>query len=160
MVQLHARTAAEPASKQKLRLWIRLLRASRTVEIELRERLRVEFQTTLPQFDVMSALARQPASMTMTELSRLLMVSNGNVTGIVDRLTAEGMVARLAHTDDRRATLVQLTQKGARLFAAMASAHERWVSEILAGVTQEETDALVELLKIVRLQASGRKRTE
>ena len=89
-------------AKQKLRLWLRLLRASRGIEAELRARLRVAFGTTLPKFDVMAALARQGAGMTMTELSRFLMVSNGNVTGIIDRLVAEGLVVRLAHAGDRR----------------------------------------------------------
>lgn len=159
-MQLRVRTRAEPASKQKLRLWIRLIRASRAIEIGLRERLRVEFATTLPQFDVMAALARKPTSMTMTELSRLLMVSNGNVTGIVERLAADAMVKRLTDTGDRRATLVQLTDKGAKHFAAMARAHESWVNEILAGVTREEADALIDLLKIVKARASGGKHEE
>ena len=74
-----ARPRVEAAAKQRLRLWIRLLRASRAIEAELRERLRLEFGSTLPKFDVLSALERRPAGMTMTELSRFLMVSNGNV---------------------------------------------------------------------------------
>lgn len=137
---------AEPASKQKLRLWIRLLRASRAIEVDLRERLRVEFGVTLPKFDVMAALVRRPAGMTMTELSRFLMVSNGNVTGIVDRLVAEGMVVRLAHAGDRRATFVRLTRKGALQFQAMAKAHETWVNELLAGFSGSDTETLIELL--------------
>src|SRR5262245_58454282 len=95
-LERRAKRRPEPASKQKLRLWLGLLRASRTIEGELRARLREEFATTLPKFDVMAALARKGAGMTMTELSRWLMVSNGNVTGIFDRLEAEGMVVRLA----------------------------------------------------------------
>ena len=97
-------TRPAAGSKQRLRLWLRLLRAARAIEAELRERLRDEFDMTLPQFDVMAALARKGAGMTMTELSRLLMVSNGNVTGIIDRLVAERLVVRQAHDDDRRAT--------------------------------------------------------
>jgi DNA-binding MarR family transcriptional regulator len=140
------RARPEPASKQKLRLWLRLLRAQRAIEGELRARLRREFATTLPKFDVMAALARKGAGMTMTELSRFLMVSNGNVTGIIDRLAAEGLVVRLAHQGDRRATFVRLTPKGAQQFAVMAKAHEAWVVELLAGVGREETDTLVDLL--------------
>ena len=94
-VQRRPRPKPEPAAKQKLRLWLRLLRTSRAIEVELRERLRVAFGMTLPKFDVMAALDRKPAGMTMTELSRFLMVSNGNVTGIIDRLVSEGMVVRL-----------------------------------------------------------------
>jgi DNA-binding MarR family transcriptional regulator len=137
---------AEPVSRQKLRLWLRLLKTSRTVEAELRERLRLAFGTTLPKFDVMAALERQPAGLTMTELSRFLMVSNGNVTGIVDRLVAEGLVVRRAHEQDRRSTFVRLTSKGTRQFAAMAKAHETWVGEILAHITIEEARGMTALL--------------
>src|SRR5581483_3298725 len=101
-VQRRPRARPEPASKQKLRLWIRLLRASRAIEAELRQRLRTECGTRLPKFDVMSALDRKGTGMTMTELSRFLMVSNGNITGIIDRLVAEGLVVRLAHEGPTR----------------------------------------------------------
>ena len=152
-LQRRPRARPESASKQKLRLWLRLLRASRGIEAELRGRLRVEFGTTLPKFDVMAALARKGAGMTMTELSRFLMVSNGNVTGIVDRLVAEGLVVRLAHEGDRRATFVRLTLKGAQQFQAMAKAHEVWIGELLAGVGREDTETLAALLGTLRTPA-------
>jgi len=144
--QRHPRPRPEPAPKSKLRLWLRLLRASRAIEGELRERLRVAFATTLPKFDVMAALYRQPGGMTMTELSRFLMVSNGNVTGLIDRLVGEGMVVRRADAADRRATFVRLTRKGAQRFQALAKAHEGWVDEILGDLSSSETETLVELL--------------
>jgi len=140
-------------SKQRLRLWLRLLRTFRAVEAELRERLRVGFDTTLPKFDVMAALDRMPAGMTMTELSRFLMVSNGNVTGIIDRLVAEGVVVRRPHEDDRRAIFVQLTPKGARQFAAMAEAHEAWVNEILGHFSVREIKTMLALLSIPRFKS-------
>jgi DNA-binding MarR family transcriptional regulator len=140
----------EPASKQRLRLWLRLLRTSRSIEAELRERLRVGFDTTLPKFDVMAALDRRPAGMTMTELSRFLMVSNGNVTGLIDRLVAEGMVVRRPHEEDRRAVFVHLTPRGARQFAAMAKAHETWVNEILGQFGSQEIQAMLALLSAQR----------
>ena len=146
---------SEPAAKQKLRLWIRLLRASRAIEVELRERLRVAFGVTLPRFDVMAALARKQAGMTMTELSRYLMVSNGNVTGIIDRLVSEGMVARSRHAGDRRATFVRLTPKGQQQFAVMAKAHEGWIAEILAGVGTAETESLIALLSALGVDVRG-----
>jgi DNA-binding MarR family transcriptional regulator len=144
--QRRPRPNGEPASKQKLRLWIRLLRSARIIELKVRERLRLEFATTLPKFDVMAALERRPAGMTMTELSRYLMVSNGNVTGIIDRLVAEGMVARAPDEKDRRATFVRLTPKGARQFSAMAAAHEAWINEILAEIDGRQTETLIDLL--------------
>lgn len=138
--------ASGPLSKQRLRLWLRLLRAPRAIESELRERLRVAFDVTLPQFDVMAALARKDGGMTMTELSRFLMVSNGNVTGIVDRLVAERMVTRAANVADRRATVVRLTPRGKSHFAAMASEHEAWVDELLGGFNRKEVETMIGLL--------------
>ena len=155
MLQSRAGARSEPAAKQKLRLWVRLLRASRAIEVELRERLRVAFGVTLPRFDVMAALARKQAGMTMTELSRYLMVSNGNVTGIIDRLVSEGMVARSRHAGDRRATFVRLTPKGQQQFAVMAKAHEGWIAEILAGVDTAETESLIALLSALGVNVRG-----
>src|SRR4029077_13952192 len=119
-------SAASPASKEKLRLWIRLLRASRIIEAELRERLSTEFDTTLPRFDVMAALFRAPQGMLMSDLSRFLLVSNGNVTGIVDRLVSDGQVVRATREGDRRATVVRLTPAGEAAFRRIAGAHEAW----------------------------------
>lgn len=140
------RAAARPLSKQRLRLWIRLLRAARTIEVELRDRLRKEFSITLPQFDVMAALARNEDGINMTELSRMLMVSNGNVTGIIDRLAAEKLVLRQAPANDRRSFIVRLTPKGATQFAVVAKTHEGWVDELLAGFSAAEAEALIEQL--------------
>lgn len=120
-----------PRTKEQLRLWLRLLRTTRGIEVELRERLRVQFNTTMPRFDVMAALARTPAGLSMTALSRTLIVSNGNVTGIVDRLVADGLVVRLSSAQDRRTTFVRLTRKGERQFVEMATVHERWIGELL-----------------------------
>ena len=131
------------ASKQRLRLWLRLLRTARAIEGALRERLRQTFSTTLPQFDVLAALARAGTGMTMTELSRLLMVSNGNVTGIIDRLTAEGLVARQSAAGDRRAIQVSLTSRGRQRFGEMATAHEAWVDELLSEFTRADTEVLI-----------------
>ena len=137
------RRGAPTTSKQRLRLWLRLLRASRASESELRERLRLTVGITLPQFDVMAALARQPAGMTMTELSRFLMVSNGNVTGIIDRLLTDDMVAREATAGDRRGVCVRLTAKGVERFAGMAAEHERWVDDLLSEFSRAEAEVLI-----------------
>ena len=153
------------ASRQRLRLWLRILRASRAIEGELRERLRVTYGITMPQFDVMAALYRRtPAErmgggMTMTELSRYLMVSNGNVTGIIDRLVTDGLVARKASADDRRAILVELTARGVERFAEMASVHEGWVDELLTGFTKAEAEELIAHLDGLahRIRKGGRR---
>jgi DNA-binding MarR family transcriptional regulator len=137
------RAGSRPSSKQRLRLWIRLLRATRAIEAELREHLRIEFAMTLPQFDVMAALARREEGMTMTDLSRALMVSNGNVTGIIDRLVAENYVVRQALAEDRRSFIVRLTAKGAARFAIVAATHEAWVDKLLSDFSAEEMDSLI-----------------
>ena len=135
--------APQTTSKQRLRLWLRLLRAARAIEGVLRERLRTTFTMTLPQFDVMAALARTRTGMTMTELSRLLLVSNGNVTGIIDRLAAESLVTRHAAPGDRRTVRVTLTRAGADRFARMAALHEAWVDELLSDFTKADTEVLI-----------------
>lgn len=137
---------AAEASKERLRLWLRLLSAQRSIENEVRERLRVEHDTTLPRFDVMAALYRSEQGLKMSELSGELKVSNGNVTGIVDRLVNDGLIVRAPVPGDRRAMLVRLTHKGRETFAGMAAAHEGWISELLASVGAEEAAGLAQRL--------------
>jgi DNA-binding MarR family transcriptional regulator len=142
--------AALPAGKERLRLWLRLLRASRTIEAELRERLRTEFETTLPRFDVMAALYRVPDGMMMSDLSRFLLVSNGNVTGIVDRLVSEDLASRARRNGDRRTSVVRLTSTGRDNFRTMATAHERWIEELLGAVSKRDALRLATMLKAFR----------
>ena len=137
-------------NKQRLRLWIRLLRAARIIEGELRERLKSNFESTLPRFDVMSALHRQTEGMLMSDLSRFLLVSNGNVTGIVDRLVTDGFVVRSNREGDRRTSIVRLTDAGTARFVAMATAHEQWIDELLEDVSEEDARQLSSMLKVFR----------
>jgi DNA-binding MarR family transcriptional regulator len=134
------------APKDKLRVWLKLLRTTRATEAALRESLRKEFGSTLPRFDVMAALARTDAGLTMTVLSRKLLVSNGNVTGIVERLVADRLVSRSHEAGDKRATRVRLTPKGRAEFAAMAVAHEQWVDQILDGLDATDVRMLLDVL--------------
>lgn len=136
----------DPASKSRLRLWLRLLKASRRVEEDLRRRFRDDFATTLPRFDVLSALARAPEGLRMSDISDRLRVSNGNVTGIVDRLVAEGLADREAVPGDRRALRIRLTEAGRAAFAAQAAAHEGWIDDLLGAVPRAEADRLGERL--------------
>lgn len=128
----HAYEPLESESKERLRLWLRFLKASRAVEATLRENLRDDFATTLPRFDVMAALSRYDEGLKMSELSGVLRVSNGNVTGIVDRLAEDGILVRVPVPGDRRASLVRLTKRGHEVFAKQAAAHEAWIDEILS----------------------------
>lgn len=129
---------AEQGSKQRLRLWLRLLAVTRKIEAELRDRLRTEFDSTLPRFDVMAALSRHEQGLRMSALSGVLRVSNGNVTGIVDRLAEDGLVVRVPVAGDRRAMLVRLTAKGAEVFARQAAEHEMWIDNMLAELSPDE----------------------
>lgn len=134
----HALDPLKPASKERLRLWLRLLKASRSIEATLRENLRQEFATTLPRFDVMAALSRYETGLKMSALSSVLKVSNGNVTGIVDRLAEDGFLVRVAVPSDRRAALVRLTRRGEEEFARQAQAHETWIDEMLDSFSASE----------------------
>ncbi len=129
-------------SKERLRLWLKLLKASSTLEDELRRRLRSEFGSTLPRFDVMSALSRSPDGLRMSQISEMLRVSNGNVTGIVDKLSDEGLAQRVAVPGDRRASLVMLTDKGKTAFAEHAAAHEAWIDDMLGGLNQDDIEGM------------------
>ena len=124
-----------------------MLRLTRTIESALRENLRTEFAATLPRFDVMAALHRFPDGLILSELSRYLMVSNGNVTGIVNRLVADGLVERTLRDGDRRTSVVRLTGRGVESFESMASAHEEWVNEIFSGIAPGEAERLSARLK-------------
>ena len=125
-------------SKDRLRLWLRLLKLTRQIEAELRDRLRSEFSTTLPRFDVMAALSRHAEGLKMSQLSAVLRVSNGNVTGIVDRLADEGFVERVPVAGDRRAMIVRMTSAGRKEFARQAQEHESWIDRLLSDLSAEE----------------------
>lgn len=145
--------ADEAPEKARLRLWLRLLKVSRRIEADLRESFRSEFSTTLPRFDVMAALSRHEDGLKMSELSGVLKVSNGNVTGIVDRLVEEGLIIRVPVEGDRRATLVRLTRKGTEQFVIQAEAHAGWINNLLKDFAPDEAgDMAGRLDDLIRLQ--------
>jgi DNA-binding MarR family transcriptional regulator len=144
---------ARSGDHRALRIWLRLLTCTQLIERRVRSRLREQFATTLPRFDLMAQLERHPEGLKMNELSRLLMVTGGNVTGIVDQLEGEGLVERVDESADRRAFRIHLTKSGERSFAEMARAHEEWVVEMLAGMGRREQDELLRLLAKVKQHA-------
>lgn len=133
-----------------LRLWLRMLTCTQLIEQRVRSRLREQFETTLPRFDLMAQLERSPEGLKMNELSRRMMVTGGNVTGITDQLEAEGLVERTAVANDRRALCIRLTEAGRKAFAEMATAHERWIVDALAGLSEREVATLHKLLRKVK----------
>ncbi len=137
----------KPDTKTRLRLWLRLLKLSSSIEGELRKRLRDDHGTTLPRFDVMAALYRYPDGLRMSDLSDHLRVSNGNVTGILDRLTEEELALRVAIPGDRRAHLACLTPKGRDVFSDLAKFHENWINDLLHRLSMEEAETVSALLE-------------
>jgi DNA-binding MarR family transcriptional regulator len=144
VVDLEMSTGAD--SHMGLRLWLRMLTTTNLVQTELRKRLRDEFDSTLPRFDLMAQLERHPEGLKMTELSRRLMVTGGSVTGITDQLEKEGLVVRDTDPNDRRSTSVLLTHNGRELFDRMAAAHEQWVVELLGGLALSDKSHIHERL--------------
>ena len=139
---------------QALKLWLRWLSCSTRIEETIRRRLAAEFVTTLPRFDLMAQLERHPEGLTMRELSKRLMVTGGNVTGITDQLEAEDLVVRAPHPTDRRAFSVQLTVAGRRLFRRMAVTHERWVVELFAAWSPDQKSVVHEWLATLKTHLS------
>ncbi len=129
-----------------LRLWLRLLTCTNLIEAQIRADLRNFAQSTLPRFDLMAQLYRHPEGLKMGELSRRLMVTGGNVTGIADQLVKEGLVQRETHSEDRRAFLLKLTAAGRKAFARMAAQHEEWVVGLFGGLADIERETLYQLL--------------
>ena len=141
------KVSERPADHEaELRLWLRLLTCTTLIEGEVRSRLRDTFDVTLPRFDLMAQLDKSQNGMTLGELSQRMMVSNGNVTGLVDRLVEQNMIERRPSPTDRRAMLVNLTPEGRKTFRAMARTHEGWIAEIFEGLTRNEMDSLMQLL--------------
>ena len=143
-----------PGDHDALRLWLRLLTCSNLIETEIRSRLRTEFDTTLPRFDLMAQLQRAPKGMKMGELSRHMMVTNGNITGITDQLEKEALVTRVREDADRRSSRIRLTPKGRKVFARMAQAHEKWILEIMGPMADTTRVELYEALGELKRQVS------
>ncbi len=145
-----AESRVEDDHHQALKLWLRLLACTTRVENVIRQRLRSEFGTTLPRFDLMAQLDRESAGLSMGELSARLMVTGGNVTGIVDQLEGEGFVVREDHPNDRRAYRVRLTAAGRRHFRRMAAVHETWIVELFDGWNAAQKTQVHELLATLK----------
>ncbi len=140
---------------QSLKLWLRMLSCTVRIENEIRSRLRSTFDITLPRFDLMAQLERYPDGLRMGELSKRMMVTGGNITGITDQLENENLVVRVADPKDRRAYSVKLTPAGRRAFAEMAEEHERWVAELLKDISPQDKGQLIALLSQMKQHLNG-----
>jgi len=117
-----------------IRLWLRLLYCASHIESIMQSRIMGDFGISLARFDLMSQLERAGGGLIMSEVSRRMMVSNGATTSLVDRLVDDGLVLREAHPEDRRTTILHLTEQGRERFLAMAAEHEQWIISLLAGL--------------------------
>src|ERR1700730_9776946 len=147
VVVVDLETRATKDDHQALRLWLRLLSCTVRVENHVRGMLRQEFSATLPRFDLIAQLERHPDGLRMSELSKRLMVSGGNVTGITDQLEREKLVARTLNREDRRAITVKLTETGLKRFREMAARHEHWIIELLGALNQEDKQVMLGMLR-------------
>lgn len=148
-------TDAREDDRLELRTWLRLLTCCNLIEREIRVRLRDSAPVTLPQFDLLSVLARVPDGLVMGDISRRLMVTNGNVTALVDRLVREGLLVREVNPRDRRALVVRLSDKGWQVFNDVAPAHRAWIDEMMGDMPREKVDALYDLLAELKVSVSG-----
>jgi DNA-binding MarR family transcriptional regulator len=139
IIEKHGGALDERAS---VRIWLRLLSCTMTIEKLVQRRLGTEFASTLPRFDVLAALDRSADGMTMSELSRVLLVANGNVTAIIQSLRRDALVVTAPHPTDKRSSVVSLTEAGRAHFNEMATVHHGWLDELLASLTAEEGDSL------------------
>jgi len=140
--------------KAELRLWLRLLTTTNLVSNEIRRRLRAEFNVTLPQFDLLSQLERESGGLRLSDLSKRMMVTPGNLTGLVDRLVAEGQIAREQMPDDRRVVMVRMTDQGRREFSRMARAHQHWLAAMFSGLPPQEQMLLTQELAVLKKSVS------
>ena len=156
--KLDFESSLQAEDKPELRVWLRLLTCSTMIEQHVRSGLRQNFETTLPRFDIMAQLDRASGDMTMGQLSSQLMVSNGNITGLVDRLVQEGFVSRKPAPGDRRTQLVRLTDLGKDACHKMVPEHESWVADMMSGLDRDEMNELLRLLG--QLKSSVKSATE
>ena len=140
----------ETREKEGLRLWLRILTCSQMVEQEIRTMLRGKFDTTLPRFELLAALDRVPDGLTMGELSRWLMVTKGNVTGIAERLSEDGYIKRQPTSTDRRSFCVTLTSRGKKAFKKMESEYERLLERLFTDASLDDIDNFAGILAKVK----------
>lgn len=144
----------------ELRLWLRLLTCTNLIEGEVRSRLRERFDVTLPRFDLMAQLDKAPDGMTLSDVSKRMMVSNGNVTGLVERLVESGHLDRRTSETDRRVHVIRLTRSGRAEFRKMAAEHRTWISDMFGDLTSKDIRELMRLLTKTKgsAQKSARRR--
>jgi DNA-binding MarR family transcriptional regulator len=139
-----------------LKLWLRMLSCTVRVENTIRSRLRTTFGITLPRFDLMAQLERYPEGLRMGELSKRMMVTGGNVTGIADQLEREELVVRVPDPQDGRAFMLKLTPRGRMVFVEMAAVHEGWVADLFRDIAADDKAGMIALLDTMKRQLNDK----
>ena len=161
MLDAETKALEEPSHHEsEVRLWLRLLTCANLIESEIRSKLRERFDITLPRFDLMAQLDKAPDGMTLSDVSRRMMVSNGNVTGLVERLVESGHLDRRTSETDRRVQVIRLTRSGRAEFRKMAAEHQTWISDMFGDLSPKDVRELMRLLARTKgsVQKSARRR--
>jgi len=147
-----AAPTAAPEAHLEIRIWLRLLACASRIETVLQRKVASAFGISLARFDLLAQLERAGGVLTMTDASKHMMVTNGAITGLVDRLAQEGFVIREPHAKDRRTILVRLTEQGRSRFLAMAREHESWTVSLLSGLEAADKKQLLANLGALKRQ--------
>ena len=152
-----ARSLTSPTSdgvaegRLSLRVWLHLMKSSKAIEAVVAGRLRTEYGQSFSRFDVLSQLVRVEGDfLPVGKLAQLLMTSNGNITALLDRMAAEGLLERKPSPKDRRSQPVRITDDGRSLFAGMNRRHAKWIDAALADLPDADKEKLVTSLIRVR----------
>ena len=140
-----------PPSAHHRRTWLSLVRCFSSIERVLMQHFADEYNSSLPRYDVLTALALSPGGLTMGELASMLMVTKGNITGVVRRLKTDGLVRKVTSKVDRRVQSVTISAKGKRLWDKMHADYDRIISEILSGQSNKDLRALARFLEQTRV---------
>ena len=140
-----SRPPRQAADRNELRAWFRLLLIHKALSKKISTRFRTQFDISTARFDTLAQLHAAGGELTMGELSAQLMVTSGNVTGVIDGMAADKLVERRPHETDRRSIIISVTPDGRNLFAKVRSAMSKWMGEAMADMTDPEIEQLIKL---------------
>lgn len=145
------RRAPDTHAKNALRAWIQLTKCAKRIEAHVNRRFAEAHGTSLARFDVLANLERCAGhAARVTDLSRMLLASQGNITRLLDRMEQDKLVRRRPSAQDGRVSEVQMTRAGEVLFARLARDHEAWTANLFSDLDNDELRGLAELLRKVR----------
>jgi DNA-binding MarR family transcriptional regulator len=138
--------ASLPATDHRMRAWLAMVGCFTSVERSLRRHFNHVFRSSLPRYDVLMALVHFPDGLTMGQLASKLMVSKGNMTGVVRRLQQNNCVRQASSRHDRRVRVVTLTSKGRTLWEQMHGEYRSVIEDVLSQLSKTESRLLTQSL--------------